>query len=138
MKEAFAPMSVSITLEDDIDVSRGDMIARPNNCPDASQEIELMMCWLDNMPLAPRGKYILRHTSNEVRAIVKEVRYKVDVNTLHRNEEDLEVKMNDIARVKLRLAKPIFADSYAKNRITGSVILIDEATNNTVASGMVI
>ena len=138
VKEAFAPMSVSITLEDDIDISRGDMIARPNNSPNVIQEVELMLCWLDSMPLAPRGKYILRHTSNEVRAIIKEIRYKVDVNTLHRNEEDLEVKMNDIARVKLRLAKPIFADSYAKNRITGSLILIDEATNNTVASGMVI
>jgi len=136
--EAFAPMSVSITLEDDIDVSRGDMIARPNNQPTVSQEVELMLCWLDNSPLNTRGKYILRHTSNEVRAMVKDIRYKVDVNTLHRNEEDLEVKMNDIARVKLRLAKPIFSDSYAKNRITGSVILIDEATNNTVASGMII
>ena len=136
--EAFAPMSVSITLEDDIDVSRGDMIARPNNQPPVSQEAELMLCWLDNSPLNTKGKYILRHTSNEVRAMVKEVRYKVDVNTLHRNEDDLEVKMNDIARVKLRLAKPIFADPYAKNRITGSVILIDEATNNTVASGMII
>ena len=136
--EAFAPMSVSITLEDDIDVSRGDMIARPNNQPTVSQEVELMLCWLDNSPLNTRSKYILRHTSNEVRAIVKQVRYKVDVNTLHRNEENLEVKMNDIARVKLRLAKPIFTDSYAKNRITGSIILIDEATNNTVASGMLL
>ena len=136
--EAFAPMSVSITLEDDIDVSRGDMIARPNNQPKVSQEVDLMLCWLDNSPLNTRSKYILRHTSNEVRAMVKDIRYKVDVNTLHRNEEDLEVKMNDIARVKLRLAKPIFSDSYAKNRITGSVILIDEATNNTVASGMII
>lgn len=136
--EAFAPMSVSITLEDDIDVSRGDMIARPNNQPTVSQEVDLMLCWLDNSPLNTRSKYILRHTSNEVRAMVKDIRYKVDVNTLHRNEEDLEVKMNDIARVKLRLAKPIYSDSYAKNRITGSVILIDEATNNTVASGMII
>ena len=136
--EAFAPMSVSITLEDDIDVSRGDMIARPNNQPTVSQEVELMLCWLDNSPLNTRSKYILRHTSNEVRAIVKQVRYKVDVNTLHRNEENLEVKMNDIARVKLRLAKPIFTDSYAKNRVTGSIILIDEATNNTVASGMLL
>jgi len=138
IQEAFAPMSVSITLQDDIDVSRGDMIARPNNQPTTTQEIELMLCWLGNAPLSPSGKYILRHTSNEVRALVKEVRYKVDINTLHRNEEDLEVKMNDIARVKLRLAKPIFVDSYSKNRITGSIILIDEATNNTVASGMII
>jgi sulfate adenylyltransferase subunit 1 len=138
VKEAFAPMSVSMTLEDDIDVSRGDMIARPNNQPSVTQEVELMLCWLDNNPLNPKGKYVLRHTSNEVRAMVKEVRYKVDVNTLHRNEEDLQVTTNDIARVKLRLSKPIFIDSYSKNRITGSVILIDEATNNTVASAMVI
>jgi sulfate adenylyltransferase subunit 1 len=138
VQEAFSPMSVSITLQDDIDVSRGDMLARPNNQPTTAQEIELMMCWLDNVPLSHSGKYILRHTSNEVRALVKEVRYKVDINTLHRNEEDLEIKMNDIARVKLRLSKPIFMDSYSKNRITGSIILIDEATNNTVASGMII
>ena len=138
VKEAFAPMSVSMTLEDDIDVSRGDMIARPNNQPSVTQEVELMLCWLDNSPLNPKGKYVLRHTSNEVRAMVKEVRYKIDVNTLHRNEEDLQVTTNDIARVKLRLSKPIFIDSYSKNRITGSVILIDEATNNTVASAMVI
>ena len=136
--EAFAPMSVSITLEDDLDVSRGDMLARPNNQPSLNQEIDLMLCWLDNSPLNLKGKYLLRHTSNQVRALVKEVRYKVNVNTLHRNEKDLSIKMNDIARVKLRLAKPIFVDSYAKNRITGSIILIDETTNNTVASGMII
>tara|TARA_B110000977_G_scaffold201753_1_gene298330 strand:+ start:5962 stop:7224 length:1263 start_codon:yes stop_codon:yes gene_type:complete len=138
VKEAFAPMSVSITLEDDLDVSRGNMIARPNNQPSLLQEIDLMLCWLDNSPLNLKGKYLLRHTSNQVRAMVKEVRYKVNVNTLHRNQEDLTIRMNDIARLKLRLAKPIFVDSYAKNRITGSIILIDETTNNTVASGMII
>jgi sulfate adenylyltransferase subunit 1 len=138
VEEAFTPMSVSITLEDDIDVSRGDMIVRLNNQPSVSQEVELMLCWLDNCPLNKRQKYIVRHTSNDVKAMVKEVLYKIDVNSLHRNEEDREVKMNDIARVKLRLSKPIFIDSYAKNRITGSVILIDKSTNNTVAAGMII
>jgi len=136
--EAFAPMSVSITLQDDIDVSRGNMIARPNNQPKSTQDIELMLCWLANEPLNARGKYILIHTTNQVRAMVKEVRYKVDINTLHRNQEDLTINMNDISRVNLRLAKPIFVDAYTKNRITGSVILVDESTNNTVAAGMLL
>lgn len=136
--EAFAPMSVSITLEDDIDVSRGDMIARPNNQPQTTQDMDLMLCWLGNEPLNPRGKYLLKHTTNDVRAMVKQVRYKVDINTLHRNEKDLDIKMNDISRVNLRLAKPIFVDPYAKNRNTGSIILVDEATNNTVAAGMIL
>lgn len=138
VKEAFAPMSVSITLEDDIDVSRGDMIARPNNQPQTTQDMDLMLCWLGNEPLNPRGKYLLKHTTNEVRAMVKQVRYKVDINTLHRNEEDINIVMNDISRVNLRLAKPIFADPYSKNRSTGSIILVDETTNNTVAAGMII
>lgn len=136
--EAFAPMSVSITLQDDIDVSRGNMIARPNNQPKSTQDIELMLCWLANEPLKARGKYILIHTTNQVRAIVKEIRYKVDINTLHRNQKDLTINMNDISRVNLRLAKPIFADAYTKNRVTGSVILVDESTNNTVAAGMLL
>ncbi len=136
--EAFAPMSVSITLQDDIDVSRGNMIARPNNQPKSTQDIELMLCWLANEPLNARGKYILIHTTNQVRAIVKEIRYKVDINTLHRNQKDLTINMNDISRVNLRLAKPIFADAYTKNRVTGSVILVDESTNNTVAAGMLL
>ncbi len=138
LEKAFAPMSISMTLEDDIDVSRGDMIVRENNQPEANQDIEIMMCWLNNDPPKPRAKYIVRHTSNEARSIIKEIKYKVDINTLHRNEEDLNIEKNDIARVLLRTTKPLLIDSYRRNRNTGSLILIDESTNETVAAGMII
>ena len=137
--EAFPPMSMTVRLEDDIDVSRGDMIVRPNNQPDSEQDIELMICWFDHQrPLQQRGKYVIRHTTREARCIISEIRYKLDINTLHRNLEDKSVKMNDIGRIKIRTTKPLFTDPYRQNRITGSVILIDEASNNTVAAGMVI
>ncbi|WP_421874959.1 sulfate adenylyltransferase subunit CysN [Marinoscillum sp.] len=136
--EAFAPMSVTITLEDDIDIGRGDMIVRTNNQPEPKQDIEVMMCWLNQKGPMPRTKYTLRHTSADMKAMIKEVRYKLDINTLHRNEEDKEIKMNDICRVQLRTTKPVLADSYRKNRQTGSLILVDEATNETVAAGMII
>ncbi len=135
---AFPPMSVTMTLEDDIDISRGDMLARPNNQPIATQDIDFMMCWMGNEPFNPSKKYIVLHTTNQVRCIVKEVHYKVDINTLHRMEEDKSIKMNDIARVRIRTTKPLFVDPYTKNRLTGSLILIDEATNNTVGAGMII
>lgn len=138
IEEAFAPMSVTMTLEDDIDVSRGDMIVRTNNQPEVGQDVEFMMCWLNNNPPRDRAKYIVRHTSNEARAMIKEVNYKMDINTLHRIEDDKTLKMNDIARVKIRTTNPLFFDSYRRNRITGSLILIDEATNETVAAGMII
>lgn len=138
IEEAFAPMSVAVTLEDDIDIGRGDMIVRSNNQPDPKQDIEVMMCWLNNKSPVPRGKYTLCHTSSEMKAMIKEVRYKLDINSLHRNEEDKDIKMNDICRVLLRTTKPVLADSYRKNRQTGSVILVDDATNETVAAGMII
>ncbi|WP_115866927.1 sulfate adenylyltransferase subunit CysN [Marinoscillum furvescens] len=138
IEEAFAPMSVTITLEDEIDISRGDMLVRTNNQPEAKQDLEVMLCWLNQKGPIPRGKYTLRHTSADMKAMIKEVRYKLDINTLHRNEEDTDIKMNDICRVSLRTTKPVLADSYRKNRQTGSVILIDDATNETVAAGMVI
>ncbi|GGH74294.1 sulfate adenylyltransferase subunit 1 [Phaeocystidibacter marisrubri] len=138
IEEAFPPMSVTINLADDVDISRGDMIVRPNNQPDSSQDLDVMLCWLNNAAPRPRAKYIIRHTTNEARAMITEVVYKVDVNTLHRNEEDQDIKMNDIARVKIRSTRPMFVDSYRKNRHTGSIILIDETTNETVAAGMVI
>jgi sulfate adenylyltransferase subunit 1 len=138
LEEAFAPMSVVMTLEDDIDVGRGDTIVRVNNQPNVSQDIEVMLCWLNKLGPMPRAKYILRHTSNESQAIIKEIVYKVDINTLHRNLEDLEIKVNDIARVKIRATKPILFDAYRRNRQTGSLILIDPATNETVAAGMII
>lgn len=136
---AFPPQSVTILIEDDYDLSRGDMIVRVNNQPTVTQNIDLMLCWFDNeKPLRERGKYTILHTTKEARCIVKEVRYKLDVNTLHRNLEDKTLKMNDIGRVVLRTTKPLFIDAYRKNRITGSVVLIDENTNSTVAAGMII
>lgn len=138
LDQAFPPQSVTILLENDLDLSRGDMIVRENNQPRATQDLELMICWFDGQKaLRPKGKYIIRHTSQEVRCIIKEVRYKLDINSLHRNQEDKEIKANDIARVVVRTTKPLFVDSYDKNRITGSVIIVDEGTNNTVAAGMV-
>jgi sulfate adenylyltransferase subunit 1 len=138
LDEAFAPMSVTITLEDDIDISRGDMIVRPNNQPTVGQDIELMICWLNNKPLNPNGKYSLMHTTKQVRCIVKDIRYKVDINSLHRIEDDLNIGLNDIGRIHIRTTAPLFYDSYRKNRATGSLILVDEFTNETVGAGMII
>ena len=138
LEEAHPPMSITMLLEDDVDVSRGDMIVRVNNKPDVTQDLEVMVCWFGDKPLQAKGKYSLLHTTTDTRCMVKEIRYKLDINTLHRNQEDLEVKMNDIARVVLRTTSPVFADSYRQNRISGSVILVDEGTNNTVGAGMVI
>jgi sulfate adenylyltransferase subunit 1 len=139
IQEAFPPQSVTILLEDDYDLSRGDMIVRANNAPDVSQDLDLMICWFDSdKSIQLKGKYLIQHTTKEARCIVKEIRYKMDINTLHRNLEDLNIQMNDIGRIVVRTTKPLFIDSYRKNRITGSVILIDEATNNTVAAGMII
>jgi sulfate adenylyltransferase subunit 1 len=138
VEEAFPPMSVAIRLEDDLDLSRGDMLVRPNNQPQISQDIDVMMCWFSSKPLQDRGKYLLVHTTKEVRCMVKVIHYKLDINTLHRNQEDKQVCMNDICRLQLRTTQPLFTDTYNKNRITGSLILIDEATNETVGAGMVI
>ena len=138
LEEAFSPMSVVIRLEDDIDVSRGDMIVRRNNQPNQTQDLDVMLCWLNSKGPRPRAKYILRHTTNESRAMLTEVVYKMDVNTLHRQEDDKEIGMNEIARVRIRATKPILSDSYRRNRNTGSIILIDEATFETVAAGMII
>ena len=136
--EAHPPMSVTMLLEDDLDLSRGGMIVRENNVPDTEQDIEAMICWFSDKPLTPRGKYGILHTSQDARCIVKEIRYKLNINTLHRDEEDESINMNDIARVVLRTTKPLFTDAYRKNRITGSFVLVDEATNNTVGAGMII
>lgn len=138
-ESAFPPQSVTVLIEDDYDLSRGDMIVRENNQPDVTQDLELMICWFDqSKPLQVRGKYHIRHTSQDARCIIKEIRYKLDVNTLHRKEDDTNIQMNDIARIVVRTTKPLFVDAYRKNRITGSVILIDERTNATVAAGMII
>lgn len=138
VEEAFAPMSVTMTLEDEIDISRGDMIVREINQPEATQDVDMMVCWMSQKALVPGGKYAVRHTSKEARCIVKEIQYKVDIETLHRVEDDIQIKMNDIGRIKIRTTAPLFVDKYSRNRTTGSLILIDEATNETVGAGMII
>ncbi len=138
VEEAFPPMSVSIQLEDDIDLGRGDMLIKEDHIPESTQDLEVMLCWLNNESPMPRGKYYLKHTTNEVKAMITEVKYKVDVNTLEKQEDEEEIRMNDIVRVKIRTTKPLHVDSYNRNRVTGSLILIDERTSETVAAGMIV
>ncbi len=138
LKEAYAPMSVSITLENDIDVSRGDMIVKTTNQPKAVQEFDTMLCWLNNNSASPKAKYTILHTSNEQKAMIKDVMYKIDINTYRREEKDKNLKMNDIARVKIRTTRPLMVDEYRDNRVTGSFILIDHTTHETVAAGMIL
>ena len=138
LKEAYAPMSVSITLENDIDVSRGDMIVKTANQPKAVQEFDTMLCWLNNNSASPKAKYTILHTSNEQKAMIKDVMYKIDINTYRREEKDKNLKMNDIARVKIRTTRPLMVDEYRDNRVTGSFILIDHTTHETVAAGMIL
>ncbi len=139
LAEAYTPMSVAVTLVDEIDISRGDMLVKRNNPPVPRQDVEAMICWFSaDKKLLPRGKFILRHTTKEVKALITEVRYKVNINTLHKVEADLEFNLNDIGRISLRTSAPLIADSYKRNRITGSFVLIDEQTNETVAAGMII
>ncbi|GAB1821174.1 sulfate adenylyltransferase subunit CysN [Herbidospora sp. RD11066] len=137
--EAFAPMSVTLRLEDDIDISRGDMICRPNNQPQVAQEIDAMVCWMaDVAKLGPRTKLTIKHTTRTARALVKDLHYRLDVNTLHRDEAATSLSLNEIGRVSLRITQPLFVDDYARNRLTGGFILIDEATNGTVGAGMIL
>jgi sulfate adenylyltransferase subunit 1 len=138
LDEAFPPQSVTVLLEDDLDLSRGDMIVRENNQPEVTQDIEVMVCWFNETPLQLRGKYTLMHTTSEARCVVKDIRYKMNINTLSRDQEDRRIGINDIARVALRTTKPLFVDAYRKNRATGSIIMIDENTNETVGVGMII
>ncbi len=135
--EAFPPMSVTVRLEDDVDVSRGDMICRPQNAPKPSQDIDAMICWMTNEPLRPRQKLAIKQTTRTGRALVKEIQYRLDVNTLHRDKETGELGLNEIGRVPLRTTTPLLCDPYSKNRTTGSFILIDEATGVTVGAGMI-
>ncbi len=136
--EACPPMSVSIRLDDEIDISRGDMITRTANQPRVTQDIDIMCCWFNIKPLQLNTKYILRHTTRETKCIVKDIYYKVDINTMHRNLDDKSVGINDIAKIKLRTVQPLIIDSYSRNRHTGSIILIDEANNETIAAGMIL
>lgn len=138
ISEAFSPMSVTMTLEDEIDNSRGDMIVRENNEPNIGQDLEVLVTWMSAKPIQIRTKVILKHTTNECMAIIKELKYKIDINTLHRIEGIDRVEMNDIVRMSIRTSKPLFYDSYKRNRQTGSIIIIDEQTNETIGAGMII
>ncbi len=138
ISEAFAPMSVTMTLEDEIDNSRGDMIVRENNVPEVGQDLDVLVTWMSQKPLQARTKVVIKHTTNESVAMVKELNYKVDINTLHRIEGVAEIAMNEIARIKIRSSKPMLYDPYKRNRQTGSLILIDEQTNETIGAGMII
>jgi sulfate adenylyltransferase subunit 1 len=138
LSEAFAPLSCSILLEDEIDISRGDMIVKLNNPPEKGQDIGAMICWFGDNQMRVGGKYALRHTTKEVKAIVRELSYKININTLHKIEDDKEFGLNEIGRVQLHTSAPLYYDSYKDNRVTGSFVLIDEQTNETVAAGMII
>jgi len=138
LTEAFAPMSVTMTLEDEIDISRGDVIAKPNNHPQSEQDVDVMLCWMNQRPVNLNSKFFVRHTTKEVKGVLKEIQYKLDINSLQRIENVEQLTMNEMARVKIRTAQPLTFDSYRKNRITGSIILVDEGTNETVAAGMIV
>ena len=136
--EAYAPMSVTLHLEDELDISRGDMICRVHNKPTVGQDLDAMICWMSDQPLHPKARLAIKHTTRWARAMVTNLQYKLDVNTLHRDESVQSLGLNDIGRVQLRTTAPLFYDEYRRNRATGSFILVDEATNNTVAAGMLL
>ncbi|MFI5496435.1 sulfate adenylyltransferase subunit CysN [Actinoplanes sp. NPDC051859] len=137
--EAFPPMSVTVRLRDEIDISRGDMICRPNNAPAVAQDLEAMVCWMDETaPLRVGAKYTIKHTTRTARTVIRGLQYRLDVNTLHRDEDAGQLGLNEIGRVKLRTTLPLLADEYRRNRTTGGFILIDETTNRTVGAGMII
>jgi len=138
LDQAFSPQSVTLSLADDIDISRGDMIVGADTLPKTGQEIDLMLCWLGEKPMVLGGKYTIRHTTAELRCVIREVKYKMNINTLEEIDDDNNVGLNEIARISIKTTKPIFYDSYQENRITGSISIIDEATNNTVGAGMII
>jgi bifunctional enzyme CysN/CysC len=136
--EAYAPMSVALRLEDDLDVSRGDLICRPHNRPTVDRDVEAIVCWMAERPLTVGTRYAIKHTTRSARAVVEQLRYRIDVNSLHRDESAERLGLNEIGRVKLRTSIPLIFDEYRRNRATGSLILIDEATNQTVGAGMII
>jgi bifunctional enzyme CysN/CysC len=139
VSEAFPPMSVTVRLADEIDISRGDMICRPHNQPAVAQDIEAMICWMDETrPMSIGGKYAIKHTTRSARAVVRDVNYRLDINTLHRDEAAMELRLNEIGRVRLRTTVPLLADEYRRNRTTGGFIVIDETTNRTVGAGMIV
>jgi bifunctional enzyme CysN/CysC len=137
--EAYPPMAVTVRLADDLDVSRGDMICRPHNMPTVTQDVDAMICWLSGgSSLQPRGMYAVKHTTRNVRAQVRDLEYRIDINTLHRDETADSLSLNEIGRVRLRTTQPLFVDAYRRNRTTGSFLLIDESTGSTVGAGMIL
>jgi bifunctional enzyme CysN/CysC len=138
VEEAFPPMSVTVRLTDDLDISRGDMICRPHNMPMVTQDLEAMVCWMTERPLQAGQKLTIKHTTRQARALIKDLRYRLDVNTLHRDEAAPSLVLNDVGRIVLRTTSPLFADEYRRNRTTGGFILLDEATNTTVGAGMIL
>jgi sulfate adenylyltransferase subunit 1 len=138
IEEAYAPMSVTVRLEDNLDVSRGDLICRPHNAPMVTQDVEAMVCWMTDKPLRAGTKLAIKHTTRSARVVIRDLRYRLDVNTLHRDETVAELRLNDIGRVRMRSTQPLFADEYRRNRTTGGFILIDEATNATAGAGMIL
>lgn len=137
--EAFPPMSVTVRLEDEIDISRGDMICRPNNTPSVAQDVEALVCWMDETkPLGVGSRYAIKHTTRNARAVVRQLHYRLDVNSLHRDEEAASLTLNEIGRIRLRTTVPLLADEYRRNRTTGGFIIIDERTNRTVGAGMIV
>ena len=139
VEEAFSPMAVTVRLNDEIDISRGDMICRPNNQPEVTQDIDAMVCWMDERSaLIPRKKYAIKHSTRAARVMVKDLHYRLDINTLHRDENASELSLNEIGRISFRSTIPLFVDEYRRNRETGAFVLIDEDTNATVAAGMIL
>jgi sulfate adenylyltransferase subunit 1 len=137
--EAFPPMSVTVRLADEIDISRGDMICRPNNAPAVAQDIDAMICWMDETrPMTVGAKYSIKHTTRSARAVVRDLNYRLDINTLHRDESATELRLNEIGRVRLRTTVPLLADPYRRNRTTGGFIVIDESSNRTVGAGIIV
>jgi bifunctional enzyme CysN/CysC len=138
LDEAYPPLSVTLRLEDDVDVSRGDMICRPANRAKEAKIIDAMVCWMAERPLSPSGRYRIKHTSRTALAKVDQVIYRIDVNSLHRHQDANGLELNEIGKLRLRLSAPLLVDEYRRNRATGSFILIDESTNDTVGAGMVL
>jgi bifunctional enzyme CysN/CysC len=139
VSEAHPPMSVTVRLTDELDVSRGDLICRPHNAPTPSQDIDALVCWMDeSTPLTPGRKYAVKHTTRNARAVVRELQYRLDINTLHRDESADSLSLNEIGRVRLRTTVPLLADEYRRNRSTGGFIVIDESTNRTVGAAMIL
>ncbi len=137
LSDAQTDMSISVSFEDHIDISRGDLIVKKNHTPKQAQDIELMICWLGNTPLQNNGKYLIKHTTRDVKGIIKQIHHKVNINTFEQLPHPSEIVMNDIAKITLKTMSPLFFDAYKTNRTMGSLILIDEATNETVAAGMI-